>query len=235
MSEAKKLPESKGHIISDDLEIIDIFRSLVKNKEKVWTWQQKKNADGGRPVHFAMIRKIDPIKKLVELLPTNEDGFHFTKGEDIFLYSADKNVAAKFSVREHQEGFISFSVPKHLNYLSEELAAKLSIVEKEDEGANSHLRDAPRKQAQDGQMITVKKVLKDNALGASRIYTLYDISQGGMGLKCFDPAEFKVGDIVHAVDIDGKPLAAALIGTVVAVRQIEEEYETFKIGVKFGS
>ncbi|GAB4414334.1 MAG: hypothetical protein OHK0056_21120 [Bacteriovoracaceae bacterium] len=237
MSVAKKVDSNKVQddkkFITDDLEIIDLFRYFAKTKEKLWAWQNKKDEKGFRPVHFAIIKKFDPLKKFIEFVPNNSNGFRLREKEEIYIFSKTRNLAFKAIAREMGKEFLIIGTPKHINILSEELAAKLSIVEKEDEESNLTKRTVPRKSAKDGQMVSVERIDQEGVRSKLMMYGLYDISQGGMGFRVSDPAEFLKGDIVEVVEIDGKPLPKRIVGIVVAVREMEDEFETFKVGVQF--
>lgn len=230
--EDKKVQDEKKYI-TDDLEIIDLFRFFTKTKEKLWVWQNKKDENGYRPVHFAVIRKYDPLKKFIEFSPNNSNGFRLRDKEEIYIFSKSRNIAFKAVARELGKEFIIVTTPKHLNILSEELASKLTIVEREDEDSNLTKRSVPRKSAKDGQMVGVERIDQNGERSKLLMYGLYDISQGGMGFRVNDPAEFMKGDTVEVVEVDGKPLPKRLSGTVMAIREMEDEFETFKVGVQF--
>jgi len=234
MGVAKKIEAiEERKFIKDDMEIIDLFRLFAKTKEKLWVWQQKKDENGFRPVHFAIIKKFDPLKKMIYFVPNNSRGFRLREKEEMYLFSQSRNIACKVTARELGSDFLIISTPLHLNILSEELASKLSIVEKENEESHLTERTAPRKTANDGQLVSIERVEKDGTLSPAQMYGLYDISKGGMGFRANDPAEFLQNDKIFVSAVDGKPLPQKLSGTVVAIRQMEEEFETFKIGVKF--
>ncbi|MCP4913613.1 MAG: PilZ domain-containing protein [Oligoflexia bacterium] len=226
----EQTPERK--LISDDLEIIDLFKVIQRDKEKIWAWQQDKLENGVRPVHFVNVRKVDPLKKLIEVIPTTNTDFTYVKGKDLFIYCKAKNIATKITMRELESGYLTFKIPERLNILSEELASKLSIVEKENEEDNAHKREAPRKQA-DGQMVTVNKTDEAGNIILDDMYTLYDISAGGMGFRVYDPAEFLKGDMVTVPSVNGKDLPNPLRGEVMSVRLMEDEGDIFKVGVRF--
>tara|TARA_R110002072_G_scaffold64203_2_gene159199 strand:- start:39772 stop:40461 length:690 start_codon:yes stop_codon:yes gene_type:complete len=224
--------EVQRKFIADDLEIIDLFKVILRDKEKLWAWQQDKLPNGVRPVHFVSIRKVDPIKKIIEVIPTTNTGFTYVKGKDLFLYCKSKNIATKISMRELESEYITFTIPQKLNILSEELAEKLAIVEKENEESNAHKREVPRKQA-DGQLVTVHKVDENGEIIHDDLFGLYDISAGGMGFRVYDPAEFLKGDRVIVPSVNGKDLPNSLKGEVMSVRLMEDEGDIFKVGVRF--
>lgn len=227
--EARKInPE----FITDDLEIIDLFRMIHKSKEKLWTWQQVPNETGVRPVHFSKIRKVNPIKKTIEIEPTNKSGYRFSEEHEIFLYSRSKNIAIKFKAKWTDTHYIIFNIPIRLNLLSEELSQKISIIEKENEEANKHKRTAPRKKTNSGFVMLIKN-FEENPNQKPVFYDLYDVSSGGMGVKVEDPAEFIKGMKVKITSISGKDLAKTIQGEVMSVREMPED-DSFKVGVKFG-
>jgi hypothetical protein len=223
-------PKLNPNFITDDLEIIDIFRQLMRTKEKLWTWQQVPSSSGSRPVHFSVVKRVDPIKKIVEVEPTTKDGFRFNEKNEIIIYSRKKNIAIKFKSKRLNPEYIQFSMPPRLNLLSPELAEKISVVEKENEAANMHLRSTPRKKTADGFVMLFKTL--DETDEKSSLFHLYDISSGGMGLKTSDPGEFISGMTLRIVNINGKDLAKPMTGKVMSIREMPED-ECFKVGVKF--
>ena len=227
----KKL--NPDNFIIDDLEIIGIFKSFFQTKEKLWSWQQKFNAQGIRPVHFCMIRKIDVIKKFIEIVPNNSSGFKFTPGEEIFIFSRERGLAVKIKPREMEGPYLVIPLPTRLSKLAPDFVSKISLVEADNEEANLTNRAAPRKKAGE-KMATIKKL--GDAEGQVNFFDLYDISPGGMGFTVEDPAEFAKGETVQLIAIDGKALPKPVEGTITAVRQMDDEFggDLFKVGVKFG-
>ena len=219
--------------ITDDLEIIDLFRVFFKEKERIWSWQQKiKEETGARPVHFILLKKLDIIKKVAIFEPLSDDGFQFIPGEELFIYSKKRNLAFKAKARELEKDFIIIPLPERMNILSEELAAKLAIVEREDENSNAHKRGDPRKQATGDQFVQLRKISSDGDIGPLKIINLYDISAGGMGLKVEDPGGFQKGQEVLVYNVNGKELDKPLNGKVLSVRHMEED-DLFKAGIQF--
>ena len=222
--------ENGPQLVTDDLEIIDLFRLLHRDKEKLWLWQQVPNEDGERPVHYCLVKKVDVLKKMITLTPLSDDGFTFKKAQtELFLYSKTKNMAAKVAPREIDPDYIFFPLPEKVNSLSEELAAKINLVEKENEEENSHKRSQPRKQASGKQTIRAYKEGNEKKVLP---YSLYDISAGGLALKTIDPGMFKKGDFITIVSINAKELDMVISGEVVSVRHMEDE-DVFKVGVRF--
>lgn len=221
-------PQKK--VITDDLEIIDFIRVLHKSKENLWIWQQLPNEKGERPVHFCHVRKFDVLKKLIELTPKADEGFSFqTKDADLFLYSRKRNTAFKFRPRELEGHYIMLSVPEKLNHLSEDLAAKISLVEEENESENQHLRQQPRKSAGENQTVTLAK---EQEGARPKQYHLYDISAGGLALKTPDPGIFKKGDELSISSINAQPLPQKIKARVVSIRHMIED-DLFKVGIQF--
>lgn len=217
---------SEKKVITDDLEIIDFFRVLFKSKERLWVWQQVENK---RIVHFCQVRKLDIIKKSIELSPLTENGFQFKSNKsESFLYSREKNMAVKFVPREVENTYILLGLPERVNYLSEELARKINLVEEENEEGKEELRQQPRKQ------IGTKQTAQLFQNGDTKVlkFDLYDISAGGLALKSPDPGAFEKGDQLEIFSINGKELPKKLKGKVVSVRHIVED-DLFKIGVQF--
>ncbi len=227
--------EAEKKFITDDLEIIGIFKEFARSRKNLWAWQHNVDKNGKRPVHFITIKKVDPIKKTIVVFPNNSDGFRFSKGSEIFLFCSDRGLAIKTPVRELEKDFITIPLPVRLNILSKEFLEKIELVERENEDKNKHKRVAPRSQAKEGQLVGIEKLGADDKVTRADVFNLYDISAGGMGFMVHDPAEFTEGDKVRVTHVDAKPLPKQLVGQVMAVRQVEGEIlETFKVGVKFG-
>ena len=218
-----------AQLIDDDLEIIDILKALKNEREKLWLWQPKGTSES-RAVHYGVIRRCDIMKKLIEIVPTRAKGFKFSSPRELFLFSERRCIACKVKVQEYEGGYLTFVLPDRMNLMPGDFLEKFKIVEPENEQKFSHLRQLPRRAAKGGQMLGLLR--EDEESDRLDYFSLYDISQGGMGFRAEDPGEFLVGDKVIAVEIDGKPLPKKLRGEVVAVRQMEDE-NNFKIGVKF--
>lgn len=217
-------------VITDDLEIIDFFRVLHKSKERLWLWQSRLNEEGQRPVHFCLVRKLDVLKKSIELTPLTDEGFTFgSKDLELFLYSRKRNIAFKFIPRELEGHYIMLALPTKLNFLSEDLAAKISLVETENEEEHMHRRQQPRKAAGEKQTVTLKK---ETDKGQAKQYSLYDISAGGLALKSPDPGLFSKGEKLVATKINDQELPNPVICQVVSVRHIIDD-DLFKVGVQF--
>lgn len=226
--------EAERKFITDDLEIIGIFKELAKNRKHLWAWQQNPDTTGKRPVHFIIVKKVDAIKKTIVVYANNADGFRFTKGSEIFLFCSERGLAIKTPVRELEKEYLTIPLPVRLNLLSKEFLTKIELVEKENEESNKHKRAAPRSQAKGDQFVGVDKINDAGETLRSELYTLYDISAGGVGFKVHDPAEFATGDRIRVTHVGGKLLPKPLTGNVMAVRQMDDEVlDTFKIGVKF--
>lgn len=220
-------------VITDDLEIAGILKGLSQNKTKLWCWQNTK-VDGERPVHYCLVQKVDQIKKIFTIRPTNKHGFRFVDGEPIFIFAQGRCVACKLDMRDLNKQGIILPLPDKLSVLNESFIQQVELVEREDEAANEHKREAARKTAKTGQMVGVRKINKETEeLETLDFYTLYDMSKGGMGIKVNDPAEFQKSDILVLVSVDGKDLSKAIRGQVMSIRQTEDIVESFKVGIKF--
>ncbi len=215
--------------VTDELEIIDIFKAMARRKEKLWLWQENKENPNQRSIHLCYIRKVDVLGKLLWLNPLNQSKFNFTNTQsDFFIYSKVKNMAVRFQAREKDSEFMSLTMPKKLNALSDDFSQKLHLVEKENEEENLHKREVPRKQAKGKQTIRAQKQGENQP----KIYNLYDISAGGLAIKWEDPGYFQKNDLITIFSINDSTLKQPIVGQVVSVREISEE-ETFKVGVKF--
>lgn len=107
------------------------------------------------------------------------------------------------------------------------------IFKPEDDAKFKALRESQRVQPKVQKIVSVMRV--DLGLEHPLDYKLFDLSQGGAGLIVTDPNEFKRGERLTLLAVDGIPLPKELLGEVVAIRIIEEGKPEFKIGIKFGS
>lgn len=230
MSDSKpKNSEFLKESVTDELEIIDIFKVLFRKKERLWLWQENKEEPSQRSIHLCCIRKVDVLGNTIWLHPLNQSEFSFeNKGSDFFIFSKTKNMAVRFQAREKDAGFISFTIPKKLNALSEDFSQKLNLIEKENEEDHVHRREVPRKQAKGKQTIRALRKGEQHP----KVYNLYDISAGGLAIKWDDPGFFKKEDILTIISINDSQLEQPLTGKVVSIREMTNE-NTFKIGVKF--
>ncbi|MCK5884405.1 MAG: PilZ domain-containing protein [Bacteriovoracaceae bacterium] len=213
----------------NDLEIIQIFKTLLNSGQKVWLWQNPKDKGGSRHAHYAVVKRYDVIDKYIEVRPIEGAQFRFTFDTPVFLMSEGCDVAFQLKIRKFEPLFIAFETPQKMKIVSGDFKRGLQIVEKEDEEKFSHMRTAPRKSAAEQRSIGITKGESERN---TIYYFLYDISSGGMGFLTDDPGEFTIGDFVVAHAIDGNPLPKALRGKVVAIRNMEESL-SFKVGVTF--
>lgn len=223
--------KDKAQYIADDIQIIGVFKFLMQNKEKIWVWQKNISRNSGRrPIHLALIKKIDGIKGTIEIRPTNKAGFKFEPGEEIFFYSTTKYIAVKIDVKVREAEFLIFTIPTRLNILDQDFITRVGIIENENEGKFKHLRTIARSEAKNNQMVTIKR---HNGQDISTHF-LHDISGGGMGFIVDDPGEYEIGEAMEVENIDGRALSRKVTGKVVAMRQLDgRELGQFKIGVKF--
>lgn len=219
MSEAKE--------ITDDLEIIDLLKVMQTTKEKLWIWQN----DQDRLVFHGLIKKVDQLSKLVHMHPTSTKGFHFSSKENVFLYSSNKLVATKLSIREIESGHLIFSLPKKIMRVSESFVDGLQFVEKENEGAHAHERTHDRNEINGEKFIKVH--FPDQPPVNGKIYYLNDISKSGLSFRIDDPGEFHKGDQVEVSEMNGKPLTTFIKGEVMSVRELPAAGKMYKVGIRF--
>ncbi|MFT6070772.1 MAG: hypothetical protein ACJAT2_000667 [Bacteriovoracaceae bacterium] len=223
MSEEKEDIEE----ITDDLEIIDILKVIQTSKEKIWIWQNV----GERIVHYAVLKKVDPIKKLVQVHPTAAKGFHVSSRDNVFLYSQSRLVATKLSVREVEKDYIVFSLPKKVMRVTESFVDGLEFVEKENEEAHTHERSHNRQEIEGDKFIKVNFQNEPTVKG--EIYFLGDISQSGLSFRIDDPGSFHKGDLLEFSEMNGKALDPTMKGEVMSVRELPELPGMFKVGVRY--
>jgi hypothetical protein len=217
--------------IDDDLEIIGIFKGFLQRKEKLWIWQRSPDGKSQRLVHYAIVRRIDSIKKFIELRPNNTQGF-FIKDKELplFVFSNIRKVALKTYVRECTNEFLTFPLPQKLNAIVGDQLQDLELIERENEELHEHERGSPRIQAKVAQTLMLRRLSAPPKSPLAH-YNLYDISQGGLSFEVYDPAEFLVDEKLTFLSLDGKPFAKELIGIVSSIRQLQEGI--FKVGIKF--
>lgn len=234
MEKLREKPVANSQLITDDLEIIGIFKAFMQRKEKLWTWQSAGDQKEKRVVHYSIVKKVDPFKKSVELKPNNRSGFRFKSGDEIFLFSKIRSIAIKLKVREMGPEFIVLSLPAKLNLIHGDFLKNIELIEKENEGANKHLRAAPRMQTNEEQLVALRrKRPSDSEYCPLEFYELHDMSQGGFSFYVNDPAEFTVGDYVQMESLNGKELKVIIEGRIASVRVLEQENDLFKVGVAF--
>lgn len=226
--------ETKGPVneaIEDDLEIIGIFKAFLQRKEKLWVWQKSPDGKSQRVVHYALVKKIDSIKKMIELRPNNTNGFLFADPKlPLYVYSNKRCVALKSQMRECTKEFISIPLPKRLNGISGEQLQNLELIEKENEQQFQHQRQSPRLLAKEDQVLALKRKT-ENSTTPIQHYKLYDMSQGGLAFEVYDPTEFIKDEELIFVSLAGKMFQKEIHGRVVSVRQMSDD--TFKVGVEF--
>ena len=220
--------ESESVLIDDELEIIDLIRSIHAGKEKLWLWQ--KVSDKERMVHLATIRKVDLIEKKFSIGPLSDNGFDFKFGGDIFLCSKERNIASKITPVKITNNAILLPIPDQIRSLSKALITELPIVEVDNEEGNIKDRQFKRSKAKDHQFAIVKKLNEEQQEG--RKYLVHDISVGGIGLITNEPGEFKTKQKLQIISINYRTPPNPIIGEVLSVRHVEEE-NFFKVGVQF--
>jgi hypothetical protein len=234
MEKLKEKPAANPQLITDDLEIIGIFKAFMQRKEKLWTWQTAATGKSRRVVHYSIVKRVDPLKKTIELKPNNRSGFHFTSSDEIFLFSKVRSIAIKLKVREMGPEFIVLVLPVKLNTIHGDFLKNIELVEKENEDAHKHMRTVPRVVALEEQLVGIRrKTDSESQYQPLEFYGLHDMSQGGLSFHVSDPAEFTVGDTVQVEHLNAKELKTALAGKVASVRLLEDNEELFKVGVAF--
>ncbi len=221
--------------ISDDMEIINVLKSMQNQKLKVWTWQKKTLESGRRPVHFALITRVDPIKNVISLRPTNTGGYRFLPSEPVFFLHEETGIAFLDKPHSLSEVLLTFKIPKLLKRIDPEHLASLQLVEKENEEAHLSKRENPRVNAKEGQIVSVRRYsAKKNIRHPLLKFELYDISPGGLAFIVDDPAEFEVNEELEIIAVQNKAFAKLTVGVVRGVREMEvEEGRGYKVGLQF--
>lgn len=225
--------KEKKNIIIDDLEIIDLLRTIKLKKERLWIWHDKVESQSTLIVHICRLRKLDILNRNMQLTPCSDEGFKFTKKtENFYLYSPKKNIAFKFGPKVLEPHYILLDIPQHMSSLSDGLSSKLSPIEQEDEESNIHLRKEPRTIAQENQKAIIKRMAKEGENEIEEEFSLYDISGGGMALKCEDPGTFQKGDLITITTINQNELSQKIEGKVLSIRHMPKD-DLFKVGIEF--
>ncbi len=223
-------------VITDDMEIIRIFMEMKLKKERLWVWQKELLEDGNRPVHLSTVNKIDQIKRVLELRPTNTGGYKFVGGKPVFVFSENRTFAFVDSPSVISQGHLSLKLPKELKIIKGDFLLKLQLVERENESANLEKREAPRVVAKAKQVVSIRRFSSGGGVRHPILkFELYDVSSGGLSFIIDDPAEFEKGEELEVLRIDKSSFKKDLIGIVRSIREMEEEENKgiFKIGVQF--
>lgn len=220
--------------VTDEFEIHSFLRVLSQTRDKIWLWQ-KELVDGKRLVQYGVIKKVDLIKKVIHVSPCNTKGFKFLTLDEYFLYDSQKSLAFKFKARELTSDMMVIPIPQSIHKLSSDFLKNVELVEVENEELFKHLREAPRVQPKNEQFVSLERTKLDGSFSKLEVFTLYDISQGGMGFKIDDPSEFDIGEGVEVKYINENPVPKVMVGDVVSIRQDEDHGNEFKVGVRFKS
>ena len=226
-----RVSEKKDQV-TDEFEIHSFFRVLNQSRDKIWLWQ-KELVDGKRLVQYGVVKKVDLIKKVIHVSPCSTKGFKFLTLEEYFFYDSQKSLAFKFKARELTSDMMVIPIPQAIHKLSSDFLKNVELVEIENEELFKHLREAPRVQTKNDQFVSLVRVQEETSSSKLEIFTLYDISQGGMGFKIDDPSEFEIDEVVEVKHINENAVPKIMIGEVVSVRQDEAHNNEFKVGVKF--
>ncbi|WP_372656160.1 PilZ domain-containing protein [Halobacteriovorax sp.] len=218
--------------LTDEFDIHSFFRVLNQNKTKIWLWQRD---DTRRIVQYAMVRKVDLIKKVIHISPCSSKGFKFKTIQDFFFYNAENSKAFKFTARDLSRDMIIFPIPKAIQTVTKEFLKDVELVEKENEDKFKHLRNTPRVQPNSKQTVSIKRINIHSDFTHQEKYTLYDISSGGMGIQVDDPSEFDIGEFIEVLMINSKTVPKSMSGEIVSIKQNDNKSEGFKVGVKFSN
>ncbi|EQC44219.1 PilZ domain-containing protein [Bacteriovorax sp. Seq25_V] len=222
-----------GEVIKDDLEIIGILKGLSNNKTKLWCWQDVIHEDGTkeRVVHYVIIQKVDPIKKVFHVRPNVKHGFRFVGDAKTFILAKERAIAFSFVPRDVGTQYMMIAIPTQVTPVKAEFIQSVELVERENEGKHQHLRAAERKQITSTKMVGIRKYDNEGLLGILDFHFLYDLSAGGLSFRVEDPAEFFKDERIVAVSIDGKNLANPYRLIVRSIREMEDG--KFKVGCQF--
>ena len=220
--------------ITEDLEILRYLNTWLNEREMLWLWQVMEDNNNQRLIHYAMISKVDMLKKEVWIKPAKTDVFRFDRMADLFIYIPKECMAIKVSIRKFEQNYLTFSFPDKMTNVPGDFFENIHLIEQEDEEKFVHMRTCPRRKSGGMQLIGVQ-ITAHNNQARLKDFTLYDLSQGGMAFLASDPGECVVGEKVLLRSIDGKELGKRPKGTVVAIRILEDEdgEKMIKVSVKF--
>lgn len=227
------MPDKKNQI-NDEFEIHSFFRVLYQTRDKVWLWK-KELVNGKRIVQYGIVKKVDLIKGIIHVSPCSSKGFKFESTEDFFFYDSNRSIAFKFKARELTTDMIVVPIPKSFHKVSSDFLKDVELVEKENEEKFKHLRNTPRVQSTGDQFISLVRLNTDGSQSMTEVFSLYDISGGGMGFRIDDPSEFDLNEVIEVRSVNEKEVPKQMVGDIVSIRQDENDSSAFKVGVKFRS
>jgi len=218
--------------ISDEYEIINIFKKIHRLESVLWLWQNvgiKK-----RIVHFGIVKFFDLEKRHLSLRPKNKVSgrrFEFNTDDEIYFFSKDDELAGKTKIVSNFETGIVVNLPSTLNRIK---CDEFNIFEVDDDDKYKDKRAAPRGKAKERRVVTI--ITDESKNGKkSDLYVLYDLSKGGLSFIIDDPAMFRIGEKIVLTAIDGASIQKPLDGEVVAIRTIKGMDLQIKACVKFSS
>lgn len=230
MNEIKAELQEKLKTLEDYFEISSLIDSIFSNDLKLFLWQNKRvKRVNNRVFHYAFIHKIDKIEKILRFVPAKTQNFKFEMGLPLYVFSEDKSVAWKCTIKSFEPQLMTCRYPEKVSQAERDLAKRLQFLEVEDEEKHIEQRTAPRKNAKEGQMIGIERL----KLSTTSTHFLYDFSQGGMAFLVDDPGEYEVGEKIRLFRLDGVELEKKIDGEVVAIRKKEETLGEFKVCIKF--
>ncbi len=106
---------------------------------------------------------------------------------------------------------------------------ELSFVTLDEEDAiYADKRNAPRARPPEGKMVTMSgREDKDG------VYSLFDLSRGGLAVLVFSENDYQAGDKVQIKAFDDQVLDEPMIAEVKSVRQADDQGLQFKVGMQF--
>ena len=91
-------------------------------------------------------------------------------------------------------------------------------------------RAAPRAKPPEGKMVTIQSQIPGKKAG---VYTLHDLSQGGMGFIIYDKNEYEREEIINILGFDDKSFEQPMVVQIKAIREADELGVQFKVGCAF--
>lgn len=147
--------------------------------------------------------------------------------------------------KKEQPAYEAAEDPVELGYELETAAGKKEQSERDREIFESELsfvaldeedklyadkRNAPRARPPEGKMVTMQ--ISDGSRDQG-VYSLFDLSRGGLSVLTFSEDEFSPGDVVHIQAFDDRVLDEPMVAEVKSSRPADEQGIQFKIGMMF--
>lgn len=246
-------------LISDQVQILNFFKEAKDEQSAFFFWQ--KVDEQKIKLSEVRLKNISKINSLLTFTDIGEVDFSFRPMQVIYFFHPNSHLVFRtgllrnefpqykvnlpYSLRtdEHDEEFfqkllqlkkssqikksISAEEGRHLTLLQQEYWSE------EEEAIFAHLRESPRGQAQKALKVRILKHSSNNS--DAQIFTLFDLSQGGLSFITDDPGLFQEKELVQIISIGDKPmgLLPCIIRSVRPMKEKDQSVMHYKVGVQF--